>query len=60
MRTLNSAKNLLSSLGITLIMTLLGFLTRKVFVDNVGLEYLGLNGLLQYILGVVTLLEGGF
>lgn len=60
MRTLNSAKNLLSSLGITLIMTLLGFLTRKVFVDNVGVEYLGLNGLLQNILGVVTLLEGGF
>lgn len=41
-------------------MTLLGFLTRKVFVDNVGVEYLGLNGLLQNILGVVTLIEGGF
>lgn len=60
MRTLNSAKNLASSLSITIIMTLLGFLTRKVFVDNVGVEYLGLNGLLQNILGVVTLLEGGF
>lgn len=41
-------------------MTLLGFLTRKVFVDNVGVEYLGLNGLLHNILGVMTLLEGGF
>jgi hypothetical protein len=41
-------------------MTLLGFFTRKVFVDNVGLEYLGLNGLLQNILGIMTLLEGGF
>lgn len=60
MRSLNSAKNLISSLSITLIMTLLGFLTRKVFVDNVGVEYLGLNGLLQNILGVVTLIEGGF
>ena len=60
MRTLNSAKNLASSLGITLIMTLLGFFTRKVFVDNVGVEYLGLNGLLSNILGVMTLLEGGF
>lgn len=60
MRTLNSAKNLASSLGITLIMTLLGFITRKVFVDNVGVEYLGLNGLLQNILGLMTLLEGGF
>lgn len=60
MRTLNSAKNLASSLGITLIMTLLGFFTRKVFVDNVGVEYLGLNGLLHNILGIMTLLEGGF
>lgn len=38
----------------------LGFFTRKVFVDNVGLEYLGLNGLLQNILGLMTLIEGGF
>ena len=60
MRTLNSAKNLASSLGITLIMTLLGFFTRKVFVDNVGVEYLGLNGLLHNVLGIMTLLEGGF
>ncbi len=60
MRTLNSAKNLASSLGITLIMTLLGFFTRKVFVDNVGVDYLGLNGLLHNILGIMTLLEGGF
>ena len=60
MRTLNSAKNLVSSLAITFIMTLLGFFTRKVFVDNVGVDYLGLNGLLQNILGIMTLLEGGF
>jgi O-antigen/teichoic acid export membrane protein len=59
-RTLNSAKNLASSLSVTFIMILLGFLTRRVFVDNIGVEYLGLNGLLQNILGVMTLLEGGF
>lgn len=60
MRTINSAKNLASSLGITFIMIFLGFITRKVFVDNVGVEYLGLNGLLHNILGIMTLLEGGF
>ncbi len=60
MRTLNSAKNLASSLGITFIMLFLGFVTRKVFVDSIGVQYLGLNGLLTNILGVVTLLEGGF
>lgn len=60
MRTNNSGKNLIASLSITLIMTFLGFLTRKVFVDNIGVDYLGLNGLLTNILGVVSLLEGGF
>lgn len=60
MRTDNSIKNLLSSLSLTLAMTLLGFITRKVFVDNIGIEYLGLNGLLTNILGVVSLLEAGF
>lgn len=60
MRTLNSAKNLASSLGLSALMILLGFVTRKIFVDSVGVEYLGLNGLLQNILGIMTLLEGGF
>lgn len=59
-RTLNSAKNLVTGIGISLVMTLLGFITRKIFVDAIGVEYLGLNGLLQNILGVMTLLEGGF
>ena len=43
-----------------MIMLLLGFFTRKIFVNNIGVEYLGLNGLLSNILGVMTLLEGGF
>ena len=60
MRTLNSLKNMLASVGISLIMILLGFFTRKLFVDNIGVQYLGLNGLLQNILGVTSLLEGGF
>jgi O-antigen/teichoic acid export membrane protein len=59
-RTSNSAKNLASSISITLVMTLLGFITRKVFVDNIGIEYLGLNGLLTNILGIMSLVEGGF
>lgn len=59
-RTFNSAKNLASSIGISLLMILLGFITRKMFVDAIGVDYLGLNGLLQNILGMMTLLEGGF
>jgi len=59
-RTLNSAKNLIAGITLSLVMTLLGFITRKIFVDTIGVEYLGLNGLLQNILGIMTLLEGGF
>lgn len=60
MRTQNSIKNIASSVGLTLLMTLLGFFTRKFFVDSIGVEYLGLNGLLTNILGVISLIEGGF
>ncbi len=59
MRTDNSKRNLVAGVSVTLLMTLLGFFTRRVFVDSVGLEYLGLNGLLTNILAVVSLLEGG-
>ena len=59
MRTDNSKKNLISGISVTLLVTLLGFFTRRVFVDSVGIEYLGLNGLLTNILAVVSLLEGG-
>ncbi len=41
-------------------MILIGFITRRVFVDNIGIQYLGLNGLLKNVLGIMTLLEGGF
>lgn len=60
MRTLNSSKNFLVSMSLMLTMTLLGFVTRKLFVDEIGVEYLGLNGLLTNILAAVTLLESGF
>jgi O-antigen/teichoic acid export membrane protein len=59
MRTENSKKNLVAGIAITLSMTLLGFFTRKIFVDNIGIEYMGLNGLLSNILAAVSLLEGG-
>lgn len=59
-RTVNSAKNLMSSIAMMLFSILVGFFTRKIFVDSIGVEYLGLNGLLMNILGMMTLLEGGF
>lgn len=60
MRTLNSGKNFLGDHQPDVTMTLLGFVTRKLFVNEIGVEYLGLNGLLTNILAAVTLLESGF
>lgn len=60
MRTLNTIKNMASGFGVMIVSIILGFITRKVFVDSIGVEYLGLNGLLQNILGVMTLIESGF
>lgn len=60
MRTIHSIKNLITGLGLSLIMILMGFITRRIFIDNIGIEYLGLNGLLQNILGAMTILESGF
>ena len=40
-------------------MILLGFISRKVFLDNLGSEYLGINGLLTNILSMLSLVEGG-
>ena len=49
MRTLNSGKNFLVTVSLMVTMTLLGFVTRKLFVNEIGVEYLGLNGLLTNI-----------
>ena len=59
MRTKNSFKNIGISIFSQLILILLGFLSRKVFLDNLGSEYLGVNGLLTNILGAMVLIEGG-
>ena len=54
MRTLNSGKNFLVTISLMVTMTLLGFVTRKLFVNEIGVEYLGLNGLLAYTAGCDT------
>jgi len=59
MRTKNSLKNIIISIGSQVIIALLGFISRKVFVDNLGAEYLGINGLLTNVLSMLSLVEGG-
>ncbi|MDU4862755.1 MAG: hypothetical protein E6356_18065 [Terrisporobacter othiniensis] len=59
MRVKNSLKNIYISILSQLVIVLLGFISRKVFLDNLGTEYLGINGLLTNILSMLSLVEGG-
>lgn len=59
MRINNSIKNIYISVVTQIIIILLGFISRKVFLDNLGAEYLGINGLLTSILSMLSLVEGG-
>lgn len=59
MRTENSMKNIYISILTQIIITFLGFISRKVFIDSLGTEYLGVNGLLTNVLSMLSLVEGG-
>ncbi|MGG4489216.1 lipopolysaccharide biosynthesis protein [Metabacillus idriensis] len=60
MRVKNSLINISAGLGNQVIITLLSFVSRTVFIYSLGIEYLGLNGLLTNVLGMLTLVEAGF
>ncbi|MDN3362359.1 hypothetical protein QU577_11390 [Priestia megaterium] len=59
MRTTNSIKNMSIGILSALVITILGFISRKVFLDSLGVEYLGINGLLTNVLSMIALIEGG-
>jgi O-antigen/teichoic acid export membrane protein len=59
MRTQNSIKNICFGILSTVVIAILGFLSRKVFIDSLGTEYLGVNGLLTNVLSMLALVESG-
>ncbi|MEG1312470.1 MAG: hypothetical protein RSD47_10755 [Romboutsia sp.] len=59
MRTKNAIKNIAMSLFSQIVIIILGFVSRKVFIDNLGAEYLGVNGLLTNLLSMMILIESG-
>lgn len=59
MRTLNSLKNTFGNLLNSLILNLLRFVSRIVFVKVLSEVYLGVNGLLSNVLGLLALAELG-
>ena len=59
MRTKNSIKNIYMGILTQIIITLLGFVSRNIFLNSLGTEYLGINGLLTNVLSMLSLVEGG-
>lgn len=59
MRVKNSIFNIAAGVGNQLIITLLGFISRTVFINSLGIAYLGINGLFTNILSMLTLAEAG-
>lgn len=59
MRSINSIKNITMSITTQIIIILLGFISRKVFLDSLGTEYLGVNGVLTNVIGMLALIESG-
>lgn len=58
-RTTNSLLNFCSSIGAQLIVMIMNFIVRTVFINTLGKEYLGINGLFSNILSLLSLAELG-
>ena len=59
MRVENSIKNIYINIITQIMVILLGFISRKIFIDTLGTEYLGINGLLTNVLSMLSLVECG-
>ncbi len=59
-RTQNSALNLITGIGSSLLTVVLNFITRSIFINVLGTSYLGIEGLFTNILSMLSLAELGF
>ncbi|MDB8558411.1 lipopolysaccharide biosynthesis protein [Turicibacter sanguinis] len=59
MRIKNSIFNMIAAFSSQIIMVLLGFFSRTVFISTLGSEYLGVSGLFTNILSLISLAESG-
>ena len=58
-RTQNSFFNIVTGLGASLLLVLLSFITRTVFINTLGTSYLGIEGLFSNILSMLSLADLG-
>lgn len=58
-RTNNSIRNTSYGFLVTLVNTILSFITRTFFIKYIGIDFLGLNGLFTEVIAVISLAEMG-
>lgn len=58
-RVKNSFINFLASIGGQILSIILGFVTRTIFINTLGIKYLGINGLFTNIISMLSLVELG-
>lgn len=59
MRTKNASRNVGTSLLLSILAILVGFIAQRVFINTLGTEYLGINGLFTNIVSMLALAELG-
>lgn len=59
-RTKNSILNMVSSIGYQLICLVMSFISRTIFLQVLGVGYLGINGLFNDVLSMLNMAELGF
>lgn len=59
-RTKSSIKNIIFSFGYQILVLILGFVNRTIFINILGVNYLGISGLFSDILNMLSLADLGF
>lgn len=60
MRIINSLKNIFIGFLGQILIVALGFVSRRIFIQYLSIEYMGLNGLFSTLLQIILLVELGF
>lgn len=59
-RTQSSARNIIFGISKNIVLMLIAFISRKLFITYIGIEYLGINGLFSNILSLLSMADLGF
>ena len=58
-RTKNSIYNIIANIGYQILVIILSFFSRRIFINSLGMEFLGVSSLFSSILNVLALAELG-